>query len=198
MGESCDVLIMEIEKKNYPKVLKVDNTAAVNILQEPAGSWRTRHLRWRIGKLDWLIEAIPGDIQVADVGTKSLPSTRLEELKARMGMEEKTPKEVGEHYPEKAQKLTRKEAENPKEEGKEGGIEEGEGGMRTGAQVEQLLRMVILMASLSKSKAQGPEEDESGSDIFLVAMATFFFVFLVGLAMIVLRSFQGVRRLVRG
>eukprot|EP00434_Breviolum_minutum_P018297 symbB.v1.2.016141.t1/scaffold1167.1/size134246/1 len=93
MGDSRDVLIMEVEKDPYVRTLKMDNMAAVNLIADPSGSWRTRHLplrashfRWRIGKLDWMIEAIPGEVQVADIGTKALSAPRLEELKKRMGM----------------------------------------------------------------------------------------------------------------
>ena len=60
MGDSRDVLIMEVEKDPYVRTLKIDNMAAVNLIADPSGSWRTRHLplrashfRWRIGKLDW-------------------------------------------------------------------------------------------------------------------------------------------------
>ena len=37
MGDSCDVLIMEVESAAYQKILKVDNQAAVNLLTEPSG-----------------------------------------------------------------------------------------------------------------------------------------------------------------
>ena len=43
MGDSgVDVMIQELSER---KVIKIDNQAAVNLLAEPAGGWRTRHLR---------------------------------------------------------------------------------------------------------------------------------------------------------
>ena len=80
-------------QRPYAKVIKIDNQAAVNLLSEPAGGWRTRHLRlrashlrWQLSRADWMTEAIPGAEQIADVGTKAMTSPRLEELKAMMGM----------------------------------------------------------------------------------------------------------------
>lgn len=47
MGDSVDVVIQEIVSKGYSKILKVDNVAAVNLVTEASGNWRTRHLRLR-------------------------------------------------------------------------------------------------------------------------------------------------------
>ena len=105
MGDSVDVLVQEIFEEGYPKIIKVDNTAAINLLTEASGSWRTRHLRlkashvrWRFGRMDWMVEAVPGQHQIADVGTKSLPAPRLEELKKmmKMGSYERTKEEIEE------------------------------------------------------------------------------------------------------
>eukprot|EP00435_Cladocopium_sp_Y103_P033459 s3339_g8.t1 len=81
MGDSVDVMIQELSQRPYAKVIKIDNQAAVSLLSEPAGGWRTRHLRlrashlrWRLSRADWMTEAIPGAEQVADVGTKVMTS----------------------------------------------------------------------------------------------------------------------------
>eukprot|EP00438_Fugacium_kawagutii_P029112 Skav233709 [mRNA] locus=scaffold2120:28636:35173:- [translate_table: standard] len=103
MGDSVDAVCGEVHQKTYTKVIRIDNLAALNLLTEPSGSWRTRHLRlkaaslrWRISKMDWLPEPVPGAKQVADVGTKPLTAPRLQELKRMMGMgERKTGEEEG-------------------------------------------------------------------------------------------------------
>ena len=57
MGDSVDVLILELSQDTYAKVIKIDNTAAVSLMTEAAGSWRTRHLRQGVPSAveDWTI-----------------------------------------------------------------------------------------------------------------------------------------------
>ena len=93
MGDAVDVLIQEVMQKPYTKVIKVDNQAAVNLLSEPSGSWRTRHLRlranhmrWRLQRIDWLVESVAGADQLADAGTKPFTAPRLEEMRSRIEM----------------------------------------------------------------------------------------------------------------
>ena len=100
MGDSVDVLVSELSSDTYGEVIKIDNTAAVSLMTESAGSWRTRHLRlrashvrWRIGRLVWVVEAISGQVQIADIGTKALTAPRLEELKEIDGHEAEETKE---------------------------------------------------------------------------------------------------------
>ena len=94
MGDSVDVLIQELVRAPYVKLVKIDNQAAASLISEPAGSWRTRHLRlraahlrWRIQRGDWLTEAIPGGEQLADVGTKVMTSPKLEEMRRMIDRE---------------------------------------------------------------------------------------------------------------
>ena len=115
MGDSCDVLVMDVHDRVYSKVLKVYNTAAVSLLTENSGSWRTRHLRlrashlrWRFGRLDWLVEAVPGEEQWADIGTKPLPASRLEELRRMIGLREKVTEDEKDA---EAEEMTRSEEE---------------------------------------------------------------------------------------
>ena len=85
-GESIAVIINEL----YPKLIKTiktDNLSAVAILSHDSGSWRTRHFRLRAGFAhqailggDWLVLHIPGEIMIADLGTKALTAVRLEFL----------------------------------------------------------------------------------------------------------------------
>ena len=39
--------------------------------------------------MDWVVEAISGQVQIADIGTKALTAPRLEELKQMMGMKQR-------------------------------------------------------------------------------------------------------------
>ena len=82
-GESIAVIINELYPK-LVKTIKTDSLSAVAILSRDSGSWRTRHLRLRAG--DWLAQHIPGEIMIADLGTKALTAVRLELLKRLMGM----------------------------------------------------------------------------------------------------------------
>ena len=103
MGDSVDVLVQEIFEEGYPKIIKVekhcrDQTFSQKLLGAgERGKLRLKasHVRWRFGRMDWMVEAVPGQHQIADVGTKSLPAPRLEELKKmmKMGSYERTKEE---------------------------------------------------------------------------------------------------------
>ncbi len=109
MGDAFDALLGDLYG-GYPRTLMVDNQAAINLISEEGGAWRTRHLRlranhlrWRFGRLDWRVNHCPGSVMLADIGTKPLLSAQLEDLKALLGMsgevEEKHEKEIT-SYPE--------------------------------------------------------------------------------------------------
>ena len=182
MGDSCDVLVMDIHDRAYAKLLKVDNTAAVSLLTENSGSWRTRHLRlrashlrWRFGRLDWMVEAIPGEDQLADIGTKPLSASRLEDLRKMMNLEERLKEE------EKSE-----EVERDQEESKEGvgRIKGGEG------KVEGALRLIIMAVSIGHGK--GEEDDQEEEDFHLVVWIEIAFVLVIftyGLVVLLLRVF---------
>ena len=172
MGDSVDVLILELSQDTYAKVIKIDNnTATVSLMTEAAGSWRTRHLRlrashlrWRIGRLDWVVEAISGQVQIADIGTKALTAPRLEELKQMMGMKQRRDDQEEERQEQKDSGSS----QHMKKGAEETGLQEA------GAEVERILRMVILLCSVQQAKAQEQEEEEGWSSLAqLVALTVF-------------------------
>ena len=92
MGDSFDAILTDIFE-NYPKSLMIDNQAAIQLISEENGAWRTRHLRmrashlrWRFSRLDWRVIHCPGVVMAADLGTKPLAGSRIEELKKICGM----------------------------------------------------------------------------------------------------------------
>ena len=95
MGDAADCMVQEIHGGGYGKVVRIDNQAAVHLMREPAGGWRTRHLRlraahmrWRLGRADWLVEAIPGSEQAADIGTKFMTAPKLLEMRRMLAIED--------------------------------------------------------------------------------------------------------------
>ena len=168
MGDSVDVLVQEIFEEGYPKIIKVDNTAAINLLTEASGSWRTRHLRlkashvrWRFGRMDWMVEAVPGQHQIADAGTKSLPAPRLEELKKmKMGSYERTKGESEE------------KKEDISQDEKEGDIKEGP----KREDVEKVLKVIVALGCVHHARAQEEEEQQerdSGWEILMLVVLAF-------------------------
>ena len=155
MGDSVDVMIQELVQHPYVKVIKIDNQAAVNLLAEPSGSWRTRHLRlraahlrWRLSRADWMTEAIPGNDQLADIGTKVLTAPRLQELRKMMSMKE---------WEEKIQK---EEKEDEVEENAQPSQHGAEGSPHLQVEdVAQILRVVMLLSGLHQVRAQEDEEE---------------------------------------
>ena len=66
------------EQEQKQAVICVDNKAALQIIQNDGGSWRTRHLRVRSAAIKdradkGQLEAVhtPGKVQLADLNTKS-------------------------------------------------------------------------------------------------------------------------------
>ena len=92
MGESIHVVVNEINP-GTSRVAWCDSQAAVSILSNEGGSWRTRHLRVRssyaratIKQGNWLLHHLAGAQMVADIGTKVLTAARMEFLKNLLGM----------------------------------------------------------------------------------------------------------------
>ena len=74
-------------------MIKVDNSAAVGLSNESAGTWKTRHLRVRAYHLreavrlrELTIEHIPGLSQLSDLGTKAFHRPRLQQLMHMWGL----------------------------------------------------------------------------------------------------------------
>jgi hypothetical protein len=156
-------------QKNQQKeaLLMVDNKAALQIIQQDGGSWRTRHLRVRsaaikdrVEKKEMKLVHTPGKIQLADLNTKSHPVVRLEELKEMWGIVKIPKAEVEEDVRVKTMKIT-------EEMQKEGQEQEG--------YVSKVMKLMIVtigsqllvkaLESLCKHRKGNPrpEEDESQS-----------------------------------
>ena len=93
-----------------------DTQSAASIMVNEGGNWRTRHLKMRAGfarqlvmQGEWMIGRIAGQDMTADVGTKSLASTRLEYWKELMGMRSRPDKKETETEEEEKQLEVRKE-----------------------------------------------------------------------------------------
>ena len=85
--ESVGCLFDETYKTRVARLLCVDNSAAVSMLEGGAGSWRTRHLRVRCAHVRSQIEQgllqvshIDGERQLADLATKMHGKARLWQL----------------------------------------------------------------------------------------------------------------------
>ena len=195
MGDSVDVMIQELVQHPYVKVIKVDNQAAVNLLAEPSGSWRTRHLRlraahlrWRLSRTDWMTEAIPGNDQLADIGTKVLTAPRLQESREMMSMrewDEKVKKEKKEDEIE--------ENAQPSQHGAEGSPQ---------LQVEdvaQILRVVMLLSGLHQVRAHEEEEeiDESINLDFIAVLIVVVFA-AVGIFNVITEVIRLVQKKISG
>ncbi|CAE7605337.1 unnamed protein product [Symbiodinium sp. CCMP2592] len=81
------------EDTDEPLVLRVDNTAACGLATTSPGSWKTLHLKVKARHLrmetsEGRIQVIhtPCEVQVADMGTKPVPVSRLQDLKKLWGM----------------------------------------------------------------------------------------------------------------
>ena len=173
VGESVAAIIEEINP-TVVKVMVSDSQSAINICLSEGGSWRTRHLRLRAAhakqrfvKGDWLLRHCPGLLMLADLGTKVLPSARMEDLKRKLGMKKRPFKEAeerrsrGRGEAEEEESVQKKEAENEKELKK------------MTEEVEKALRVVIMMALVQGAKAQRGEEEVrwAWTQIFIVVFA---------------------------
>ena len=83
----------ELQEAAPTIVIKVDNSAAVGLSNESAGTWKTRHLRVRAYHLreavrlqELTIEHIPGLSQLSDLGTKAFHRPRLQQLMHTWGL----------------------------------------------------------------------------------------------------------------
>eukprot|EP00435_Cladocopium_sp_Y103_P067407 s127_g30.t1 len=181
-GESIAVIVAELVEE-IEKRAHTDSQSAIAILSTEGGSWRTRHLRMRsayarqvIRDGDWQLTHVPGEKLVADLGTKSLSSNRLRDLKKLLGMEE-VEREVAplpeeEEVEREVAPLPEEEVENedaplpknvekksaPRPEGRGGGIQEQSG------EVAVALRLIALAATLTLVKGQ-EDEDENSEEI---------------------------------
>ena len=195
MGDSVDVMIQELAQKPYAKMIKIDNQAAVNLLAEPAGGWRTRHLRlrasnlrWRLSRTDWMTEAIPGADQIADVGTKVLTAPRLEVLKKMMGMGKMKKEEKTSQEDEKTEKSAEDEAEAEKKK-----AEESEKKIAL-VKATNLIQLAVIVGCMGQVNAQGQEEEDQERAELFHAMVLFALA-VIGLMSLIERIAPVLRRL---
>ncbi|CAE7215856.1 GIP [Symbiodinium sp. CCMP2592] len=82
--------VNEVSSKDAdePMELRVDNTAACGLATTAPGSWKTRHLKVKARHLRMetnegriVVTHTPGEVQVADMGTKPVPVSRLQDLR---------------------------------------------------------------------------------------------------------------------
>ena len=80
------------EDREKPLALRVDNTAACGLATTSPGSWKTRHLKVKARHLrmetsEGRIKVIhtPGDVQVADMGTKPVSCSTVDRATAFVG-----------------------------------------------------------------------------------------------------------------
>lgn len=152
-----------------------DSQSAAAILVNEGGSWRTRHLKMRSGYArqqgmqgEWRIGHVPGQEMVADLGTKSLTSIRLDYLKEKLGMRTRPSKKED-------------EAEEKTEKRKE------EKAIST-SQMEKavmVVKVIAIAASIQAAKAQDEEEGEEGDAgalSFMVSVYTVLIILLTILA----------------
>ena len=84
VGESVQPIIEELIEQNTQLSLQGDNMASIRAFEPGTGGWRNRHLRMRSAaareRVDsgaLVVQHISGEFQVADIGTKSLGSSRI-------------------------------------------------------------------------------------------------------------------------
>ena len=164
-GESISVILDELVGR-LPRMAWTDSQSGLSILTSEGGSWRTRHLRLRSAYTRqclqeglWGIAHVPGEDMLADIGTKPLTGPRLEDLKKKMNMA-KTAKEE--------EKKDEKDVK-PNEEGEKSEEKKGEGKCEREfeeeiqvkkAKTAAILRVLLIAASLTATKAQGEDERE--------------------------------------
>ena len=90
LGSSLLPLVCELLKVRVRPILYGDNLGCCSLLQQPQGSWRTRHLRLkaqhleRVAEEDFLIFHLPGQYMLGDVCTKVLPPVKIKDLMQMM------------------------------------------------------------------------------------------------------------------
>ena len=86
------------------------------------------------------MEAVPGEEQWADIGTKPLPASRLEELRRMIGLREKATEDEKDA---EAEEMTRSEEERKIQKVSFGSQEK---------KMEEALGLIILAISISQGK----------------------------------------------
>ena len=164
-GESIFVILAELFPVVH-KLLKTDSQSALAILSSDGGNWRTRHLRLRCAFArqsilagEWTIQHVPGEFMIADIGTKPLTAARLEFLKKLMGMGKRKLKDEVKEGEEKMKD----------DEKKDGHLTTKE--KTSVAEAAQVLKLIVLAASISSIKAEEGEKEREEAYPFEVIIA---------------------------
>ncbi|OLP91876.1 Copia protein [Symbiodinium microadriaticum] len=93
--ESVGSVLDEVLGSRARRLLRLDNSSALAMIQGGPGSWRTRHLKVRSSKIrdqvdsgELSVEHVTGDRQLADLSTKMHPKMRLWELLTLWGFKD--------------------------------------------------------------------------------------------------------------
>eukprot|EP00438_Fugacium_kawagutii_P030710 Skav213064 [mRNA] locus=scaffold364:594309:601403:- [translate_table: standard] len=176
-GESISAIAEEMHP-GLVKIALTDSLSSVATLTTDGGSWRTRHLRVRsayarqsISRGEWLIQHVPGEHMLADVGTKALTSIRLEHLKKAMGMSKREEK-----Y-EETEKSKEEEKDESKPEERKGGRDH----LEVVQKAAQVVRLITLAAAIAKAEAHEDEqkEEEENYDMIIYTISVIVLTLLV-------------------
>ena len=182
-GEAVFVLVKEVFKK-VRRVLWSDSQSAISILTTEGGNWRTRHLKMRssyarqaVMRGEWQVGHKPGEVMIADIGTKALASSRFEKLKELMNL-----RKLDDEATEDAEKKGRREAtEDAEKKGRREvveGEEQEEQGERNGTalnveEVAMVVKLISLAAAISVAegkKEESMEKEEENTELYVVGV----------------------------
>ena len=185
MGDAVDCMINELTGGGYGKVVKIDNQAACSLLAEASGSWRTRHLRlrashlrWRLTRADWVTEAIPGELQVADIGTKVMTAPKLSQMRQMIGVK----------LPDEIKKIEEEEQCEELNLVQEVGEEVSRRRVEADGQIEKvakLIQLAVIMECAGKCEALGEGEEISREFYNDVGFLVILVLALIGLMTLV-------------
>ena len=93
IGESVLPILVDLRQSEVQPCLVSDNAAAISLVNNEGGAWRTRHLKMRAQAARerretgaWLFAHVAGRHNAADIGTKVLAAPRFRELISLLGM----------------------------------------------------------------------------------------------------------------
>ena len=193
MAEAIRVVVEEFEEGRVQCWQYTDSSSALAIVAGETASWKTKHLRkrakylrWKVSRGDVALRHGPGSSMIADLGTKPLAASRLEQLKEGLGMivseAHRSKKKEAEEMKEGGKKEEKTEAAEKKAE--ESGRSE-EGG--SNAIQEKHLKLAILMALIGRCQAQGGDEDDRHEGWGILNLFVMMYTIMVILITLLLR-----------
>ena len=167
-GESVGVMVDEMVGRSN-RMAFTDSQSAMVILATDGGSWRTRHLRTRaafarqaVQRGDWGIVHVPGEKQIADIGTKALTNLRLQFLKDLINMKSPPTSEEKNEGKKEEKEEKEEEANAPGE----GGLDASQHPVRlpvraaSTTDATKTLQLITMAALILAAKGQEDEEEE--------------------------------------